>query len=111
MKNYDEVIKSHYNDVAEKFGDSSSSTMIDKQIRFTETNSINLITLSKSFFDLKEEMSGVVPYAKKINPQTKTPYIDSPTPIPESWRRPNLLPTNESTKETVGSRTKAKNTG
>jgi len=43
MENYDDKIKSHYNDVAEKYGDSSSSTMLDDQIRSIETKSINII--------------------------------------------------------------------
>jgi len=43
MKDYDKIIESHYNDVAEKYGDSSSSTMLDDQIRLKETNSIKKI--------------------------------------------------------------------
>jgi ubiquinone/menaquinone biosynthesis C-methylase UbiE len=43
MNNYDDIIKSHYNNVAEKYGDSSSSTMLDDEIRSIETKSIDII--------------------------------------------------------------------
>jgi len=40
MKKYDEVIERHYNSVAEEYGDSSTSTMLDDKIRSIETKSI-----------------------------------------------------------------------
>ena len=33
MENYDDIINSHYNNVAEEYGDLSSSTMLDEKIR------------------------------------------------------------------------------